>query len=79
MNLPLFEDFWAPRAPIILKNIMCVCDWGVTGMKVFRLQYTVSSLVLLSISHTFVWENDEKIYCVVGVSSVIVFSVLTLL
>ena len=45
-------------------------------MKMFEPQMHSVDACLLSISHTFVWENDEKISCFVCVSSAIIFSVL---
>ena len=58
MNLHLFKDFLSTLCTYNLKNIMCVLQsGGVIGMKMFELQCTVSMLVLLSFSHTFVREK----------------------
>ena len=46
------------------------------GMKMCELQCPVAVLVLLSYSHTFVWESDEGICCFLCVCSVADFSVI---
>ena len=71
MNLHLFKTFSSTLGTYYFKNIMCVLHhiW-VIGMKLCELQCIVSMLVLLSVSHTFVWENDEEISCFVCVNSV---------
>ena len=73
INLHLFETFSGALGTYDFKNTMCVLHhiW-VMGMKLCDWWCTVSTLVLLSISHTFVWENDDKIsfLCVWAVSPI---------
>ena len=72
MDLPLSETISGALGTYYFKNTMCFALQIGHWMKLCDRQCTVLMFVLLSISHTFLWENDNKIsgFCVCVVSPI---------